>query len=44
MNFNLNTLLAGGVGGVAFFAVWAYLVVRWVLGGDFAGGLPFGWF
>ena len=36
-NLNLNTLLTGGIGGVTFFAVWAYLVLRWLFTGDFLG-------
>jgi hypothetical protein len=38
MDLNLNTILAGGVGGVAFFAAWVYLIVKWMLSWDFFGG------
>jgi hypothetical protein len=42
---SLTDLLAGGVGGVTFFAVWAYLILTWLLSGDFTGGdFPFPFF
>ena len=30
----LDTLLTGGIGGVTFFAVWAYLLLTWLVSGD----------
>ncbi|MFQ5807798.1 MAG: hypothetical protein ACE5I3_15230 [Phycisphaerae bacterium] len=38
MPFDLNTILAGGIGGVTFFAAWLFLILRWLLGGDFSTG------
>ena len=40
-DLNLNTLLAGGIGGITFFAAWLYMMLRWVFSGDIAGGFPF---
>ena len=40
MNYDLNTILAGGAGGVTFFAAWLYLMLTWLFTGDFFGG---GW-
>jgi hypothetical protein len=44
MPFDINTILAGGVGGVAFFAVWVYLIFTWIVTGDFFGGDGGWWF
>ncbi len=36
MNFgDLNTIFTGGIGTVAFFAIFAYATLRWFFGLDF---------
>jgi hypothetical protein len=44
MNLDFNTILAGGVGGVTFFAAWLYLILTWLFTGDFLGGDGGWWF
>jgi len=29
----LGTILAGGVGGVTFFVIWLYAIIRWLSSG-----------
>jgi hypothetical protein len=30
----LSTLLTAGIGGVTFFAIWAYMIFRWLTLGE----------
>lgn len=34
MNYNLNTILQGGIGAVTFFGAWLFLMLSWATTGQ----------
>jgi hypothetical protein len=39
----LNTVTGAGIGGIAFFGAWVYMILTWLSSQEFFGGGLFGW-